>query len=445
MLKQLAPEGFRGAVGLEPPFRYGRYAIGLLMLTYGANYMDRQTLSILMEPIRQDLHLSDSDLGFLAGFSFALFYATLGLPIATLADRSNRRNIIAASLVIFSAMTLVCGLATNVWQLALARVGVGVGEAGTSPASHSMIADIVPESRRAGAMGAYAVGANVGVLMAFLWGGWIAHAYGWRTAFFVLAMPGLVLAVLVRFTLREPVRGHAEGIVRRIPPPGFGRSFRELWAISSFRHIVLAVSLAVFAWQGVSTWAPAFLARSLHMSLGQIGAILALVIGVGGGAGTYASGVLTDRLGKRDIRWNMWLLCLIQVVCFPCAVGFYLATNQLLAVCFFLVPAFFGASYVAATLAMTQSLAPLPTRALASSLYLLVVNLIGQGLGPQVVGALSDLYRSRFGVQSLRYALLSVTFVWLWSAVHFWLAGRTLRRDIDHARKSNTAAEGLPA
>jgi predicted MFS family arabinose efflux permease len=416
---------------------YAGYALLLLMLTYTASYLDRQILSILLEPIKRELHLSDSSLGFLTGFSFALFYATLGVPIAILADRSSRRNIVALSLVIFSAMTLLCGFVTNYWQLVMARVGVGAGEAGTSPASHAMIADLYPPRTRASAMGRYAIGINLGTLIAFSCGGWIAHTYGWRIAFAVMAIPGLALATLVRFTLKEPPRGHSDGFHTQQATPAIWTSFKALWAIPSYRHVVIGVSLAVFAWYGVSTWAASFLVRSFHMSLAQVGLVLALIIGIGGGIGTFSSGFVTDWLVKRDIRWNMWLLCLIQFICFPFAVGFYLSTDHAIGLSMFLIPAFFGSSYIAGTLSVTQALAPIKVRALASSIYLLIVNLIGQGLGSQVVGILSDLYRPRFGAESLRYALLSVTLIWVWSAIHFWMASRTLPGDIARAQALN--------
>ncbi len=430
-------------VGAAMPAKksYAGYALLLVMLTYTASYLDRQILSILLEPIKHELHLSDSSLGFLTGFSFALFYATLGIPIAILADRHSRRNIIAASLLIFSAMTFLCGLCVNYWQLVLARIGVGTGEAGTSPASHAMIADLFGPKTRASAMGRYALGVNLGTLIAFSSGGWIAHQYGWRAAFFVMAIPGLILAILVRFTLSEPARGHADGFSGQRARPAVWQSFRYLWSIPTYRHVVIGVSLAVFAWYGVSTWAASFLVRSFHMGLAEVGLLLALIIGIGGGVGTLASGYVTDHLIKRDTRWNLWLLCIVQLVCFPFAVAFYLLPNHVMALCMFLVPAFFGSSYIAGTLSVTQALAPLPIRALASSVYLLIVNLIGQGLGAQVIGILSDLYRPVFGAESLRYGLLTVAVIWIWSAFHFWYASRSLQNDLARADQFNKAAE----
>lgn len=191
---------------------YRNYALFVLMLGYTANYVDRQILAILLEPIKQDLGVSDTQLGFLSGITFAIFYATLGVPIAMLADRTNRRNIVAAAIAIFSTMTVVCGFVTSFVQLALARIGVGIGEAGSSPPSHSMISDMFPPEKRASAMGVYSLGINIGILVGFLVGGWVSQWYGWRAAFFVVGAPGILIALLIRFTLKEPERGHADGI-----------------------------------------------------------------------------------------------------------------------------------------------------------------------------------------------------------------------------------------
>lgn len=203
-----AKEGVPGT--LSPAYR--RYALTILVLGYTSSHVDRNIMGILMEPVKADLMLTDTQLGFLSGIAFAIFYATLGIPIALVADRGNRRNIIAWAIAIWSGMTAVCGLAQNFWQLALARIGVGIGEAGSSPPSHSMIADMYPPEERASAMAIYSLGVYFGVMIGFLVGGWVAVWYGWRAAFFVVGLPGLILALIVRYTLVEPPRGGADGI-----------------------------------------------------------------------------------------------------------------------------------------------------------------------------------------------------------------------------------------
>lgn len=419
---------------------YASYALLLLTLTYMMSHVDRKILAILLEPIKQDLHLSDTYLGFLTGFAFALFNATLGVPLAMLADRSNRRNIIAATLTIFSGFTFVCGLAAAPWQLLAARFAVGAGEAGTSPASHSMIADTVPPGQRSRAMGVYALGGPIGTMIAFLGGGLLAEHFGWRGAFFGVAIPGLILALVVLLTLKDPPRGGSDGIKPPTTKTGILESLRTLWSIPSYRHIVLGTSLAVFGSFGVSTWAPSFLSRSFAMGSAEIGLTLAMIIGVGGTIGVLGTGIACDRLGARDVRWNMWLLCVIQVVCFPFVMAFYFQHQAASGLAFYILPAMFGTSFVASTLAMIQTLAPVRMRAMSSSYYLLAVNLIGAGLGPQVIGTLSDVFRPAYGQESLRYALMVASLAWPWSAIHFALAARTLRVDIERANAFNAQA-----
>jgi len=427
--------GAAPAADFTPAYR--TYALTILMLAYTANYVDRQILAILLQPIKLDLGLSDTQLGFLSGLTFAIFYATLGVPIAMWADRGNRRNIITLALTIFSGMTVVCGFVTNFVQLALARIGVGVGEAGSSPPAHSMIADMFPPEKRAAAMGFYSLGINLGILIGFLVGGWVSQWYGWRVAFFIVGAPGLLIALLVRFTLKEPRRGQADGLTMQgeANAPSVREVFSLLWSQKSFRHISFGAALAAIGGYAGVTWLPAFLARSFEMSPGAIGTSLALIIGFAGGAGTYFAGYFADRLGKRDIRWNVWVFCIIGGLCFPFSVAMYLSGDKVMALILFVYPAFAGAAYVAPALAMTQALVTVRMRAQASAVLFLILNLIGMGLGPQLAGILSDLYHPAYGEESLRYSLLTISVVWIWSAFHFLLAARTLKSDIERARQ----------
>tara|TARA_R110000868_G_scaffold124027_2_gene328132 strand:+ start:6014 stop:7345 length:1332 start_codon:yes stop_codon:yes gene_type:complete len=432
--------GARAAVSAGPAAEfttsYRNYALFLLMMAYTANYVDRQILAILMQPIKLELGLSDTQLGFLSGLTFAIFYATLGVPIAMWADRSNRRNIISLALTIFSGMTIVCGFVTSFAQLALARIGVGVGEAGSSPPSHSMIADMFPPEKRASAMGVYSLGINLGILIGFLVGGWVSQWYGWRVAFFLVGAPGLVIALLVRFTLKEPSRGASDGLTGQgaMPAPAVGEVFRLLWSQKSFRHLSFATALAAIGGYAGVNWLPAFLARSFQMSGGEIGTWLALIIGFSGGAGTFLTGYLADRFGKRDVRWNLWVVAIIIATCFPFSLAMYTSHDKYTALMLFIYPAFAGAAYIAPALSMTQSLVTIRMRAQASAILFLILNLIGMGLGPQLAGVLSDLYNPTYGDESLRYALLTISVVWLWAAVHLLLGARTLKEDIERAR-----------
>lgn len=421
---------------------YRNYALFILMLAYTANFVDRQILSILLQPIKLELDLSDTQLGFLSGLTFAIFYATLGIPIAMWADRSNRRNIVSLALTIFSSMTVVCGYVTSFAQLAIARIGVGIGEAGSSPPSHSMIADMFPPEKRASALGIYSLGINLGILVGFLVGGWVSQWYGWRAAFFIVGAPGLIIALLVRFTLKEPARGHADGLTAQgsAAAPKVREVFKLLWSQKSFRHLSIGSGLIAINGYAAMTWLPAFLMRSFEMSPGAIGTWLALIIGIAGGAGTFLSGYFADKMGKRDVRWNFWVITILMVLSFPVSVAMYLAGDQTEVLLLFIFPAFAGTCYIAPALAMTQAVVTVRMRAQASAILFLILNLIGMGLGPQLTGILSDVYEPAYGQESLRYALLTISVSSLWAAIHFIIGGRTLKADIERARQQGRAA-----
>jgi len=423
-----------GASFITPTYR--RYALGLLTAVYTVNYVDRQILAILLEPIKIDLSLTDTQLGLLFT-TFGIFYATLGLPIAMLADRTNRRNVITAAMTIFSGMTAACAFVGSFWQLMLARVLVGVGEAGSSPPSHSMIADMYEPKTRATALAVFSLGVNFGIFAGFLIGGYIAQWYGWRMAFLVVGLPGLALAVLVRMTLKEPPRGHSEGRVEAedtSAAPTIFEVLRFLLAQPSFRHIAAGATLVSFVGYGAVAWLPPFLIRSHGMAVGDIGLALSLIIGIAGGLGTYGAGYLADKLGQRDVRWYMWVVAIAGIAAFPFGFSVYLVDDLSLALGLFIIPAAAGSLYLGPSLAMTQGLAPLKMRAAASALLLFILNIIGLGLGPQAVGIASDLLEPTYGVESLRYALLIMTPLGLWGAIHFYLAARTLGEDLERAK-----------
>jgi len=407
-----------------------RYALSVLIVVYTFNFIDRQILSILMEPIKQDLGLSDTQLGLLSGFAFAAFYATLGIPIARFADRSNRRNLIAVALAVWSAMTAVSGLAQNFWHLLFARIGVGVGEAGCSPPAHSMIADYYPAERRATALGLYSLGIPIGILFGFLAGGWINELFGWRMAFFVVGVPGLILAVVMRMTVKEPRRGMAEGRASTAEQPSIGETFRYLWAKRAFRHLALGGALTAFVGYGVTSWMPSFLMRSYGMQTGEIGTWLGLILGIPGGIGIVYGGWLADRLGARDQRWYMWMVAIALLACVPFSVGVYLSPTAFMALMFLIIPVALGNFYQATTFSQVQGLSTLKMRAVAAAVLLFILNIIGLGLGPQAVGIISDQLRPQFGDESLRYSLLICGFVNIWAAWHYFLAGKYLKEDL---------------
>ena len=416
---------------IEARPRYKWYVLGVLTAVYASSQLDRQIMGILLEPIKQDLGASDTQMGFLVGLTFAVFYATLGMPIAMLADRSNRRNIITAAISIWSVMTVLCGYAASFVQLALARIGVGIGEAGSSPPSHSVIADLFDTESRGTAMGIFALGVNIGLLLAYLVGGWLSEHYGWRITFIVVGIPGLLIGALLYLTTKEPKRGaseqHAES--GESAPP-FATVARYVWRNHSTRHVILGSTLASFVGYGFVLWMPAFLTRSHGLSPSEVGLTLALLTGIVGGFGTFASGRLTDVLARRDVRWRSWVVAVGKSCYVPFLAAVFLVDDFWLALALYIIPAFFGGFYLAPTFSLIQSLVSVRMRALASSITLFVLNIIGLGLGPQLVGVLSDLFAPAYGVESLRMALLVLTFVNLWCAAHYYLAGKTLIHDL---------------
>ena len=410
------------------------YALVLLTIVYSFNFIDRQLLAILQEPIKLELSLSDSQLGLLTGFAFALFYVIAGIPIARWADRSNRRNIISLSLGLWSLMTAVSGLTHNFIQLLAARVGVGVGEAGGSPPSHSIVSDIFPPEKRASAMSFYSTGVNIGILFGFLLGGWLNEFFGWRVAFIVVGAPGILLALLVRFTLKEPIRGlteHKQASDEQVP---FSQVLYLLWSRLSFRHMVFAGSLNAFVIYATVNWLASFFIRSHGMSTGELGTWLAMSSGLFGAIGVFFGGFFADKLASRDKRWYVWLSAVMMLICVPFTIAVYSASNQYTALILAFVPGTLFNVYLGTTIATTHGLVGQRMRATSSAILFLVLNIIGLGLGPWSIGLLSDYLLPTLDTESLRYALLyiipAVTF---WSACHFYLASRTLRDDLANA------------
>lgn len=415
------------AAARAPSNAYRWYSVGILALVYASSSVDRQIMGILLEPIKLELGASDTQMGFLLGITFAAFYATLGMPIAMYADRNNRRNVIALAIAIWSVMTVACGFVTSFLQMAFARMGVAIGEAGSTPASHSIISDLFGPEKRASAMALFAVGANAGLLISYLGGGWMVDNLGWRAAFFVVGFPGVAIAALVLLTVREPVRGAREGALGEREPVGFLDTVRFMFRHPAIRNIVLGKALGGFVSYGLILWVPAFLVRSHGVSATRVGFTLAMVLGVGGMLGTLLSGRLVDALGSRDPRWRVWAIAISKIAPLPLAIAFLLVDDFALAIGLYVLPAMFGAFYIAPSAALVQQLVDVRMRALAAAISMFMTNMIGMGLGPQGVGILSDLLAPRFGADSLRYALAVFLFVNVWGAAHFMLAGRHLK------------------
>lgn len=411
-----------------------RYALGLLAVVYTFNFIDRQILAILLPAIKAEFAVADWVLGFLAGSAFALFYATLGIPIALIADRWNRRNLIAIALAVWSAMTALSGLAANVTQLALARIGVGIGEAGCSPPAHSMISDYYPPEQRSTAMGIFTLGISLGIMIAYLAGGWVVENIGWREALFIVGVPGIFLALLVRFSIKEPARGSSEGRADTDLRPGVMFVARFLLQRKSFIHLAVGSGLAAFGGYAVASFFPSFLVRTHGMNPATVGVYLGLILGIAGGLGFAGGGFVADRLSRKGRRRSLWGVAAATMLGWACSFPVYLVSDPMIALAWFVVPAIFSNFYLATTLAQAQGLVGLRMRGVASALMLFILNIIGLGMGPQVTGIISDLLAPQFGVDSMRYSLLAVVAVASpWSAFHYVMAGRHIDYDLSRA------------
>lgn len=411
---------------------YPAYALTILFLVYVFNFIDRSILNILAQSVKEDLGLYDWQIGLMGGIAFALFYTTLGIPIARLADTRNRRNIVAISLAVWSAMTAVCGLAQNFWQLLLARIGVAVGEAGGSPPSHSMISDLFAADRRATALGIYALGIPVGTMLGNLAGGWINEVMDWRTAFMIVGLPGLVMALVVRFTLVEPPRGFSEQVVKAktdAPPVAF--VFKALWSRRSFRYMALGGALHALVGYGVGPFIPALFIRVHGMGTADIGIAL-FWLGFAGIAGAASGGYVADRLARRDVRWYVWLPGIATLMSVPFSTAAYVWPDPIEAFWIMVVPGFLGNYYLGPTFSLAQGLVGLRMRALSAAILLFILNLIGMGMGPVVVGVTSDLLNAytTLGAESVRWALVGVLAFNVLSTVCYLMAAADLKRDL---------------
>ena len=445
--------------GVRPTFTLGyrRWMLGLLVAIYACSFIDRIIINTVGPQIIKELRLSDLQFGLLGGLSFALFYAALGIPIARVAERRSRVNIISACIALWSVATVLCGVTTTYWQLLLFRMGVGVGEGGCGPAAQSLISDHYPPKQRASALAIYSIGVPLGSMLGAVAGGWIAQTFSWRMAFLVVGLPGLVLAALARLTLHEPARGYSEsGSVEAKAPP-LGTVLKRLFASTTFRHVCAGFVLTNLAANGVSVFTPTYLVRSFHLGLAQVGLLYGLVVGISGMIGILAGGFGADVAARRDVRWYAWAPALAAGLAFPI---YLIAFTRGSAV---LTAGFIGAGYLvlslyfAPTFAVVQNLVEPRMRASAAALVLLLINIFGQGLGPTLMGLASDIFARRAftggdyaslcpaakgaspalasacvhaSASGLQLSILAMCFFFVWGAVHYLLAARTIRRDL---------------
>ncbi len=419
---------------------YKGYVLLILTGVYTFNFIDRQILVILQESIKSELGLSDTQLGLMTGLTFALFYVTLGIPIARFADRSNRRNIVALSLAVWSAMTALSGLAANFTQLLLARIGVGVGEAGGSPPSHSMISDYFPPEKRATALSVYSLGIYIGILAGYSLGGWLDQHYGWRIALMALGIPGIIYAILLLVTVKEPTKGMSDPIALKTglaqEESTFGEVVQLLLSKKTFVLLALACGFRTFGNYGVGNFFAPFLARVHGMDMMSIGAGLGLATGLGGMIGTFAGGFLADKFGKIDVRWYLWIAVVAEILnIIPTYVAIFSDNTTYVLYNYFLT-ALFTAVYLGPCIAVTHNLVNAKMRALSSAILFLVLNLIGLGLGPLGIGWISDYLAPTYGDESLRYAFCFSFVTGAIALVLFWLAAKSYPEDLRKSREA---------
>jgi MFS family permease len=424
---------------------YRHYMVAVLLLIAAHNVVDRTTLGLVLQDIKVDLHLSDTQLGVLTGIAFAMFYSLMGISIARWADRGHRIFIIALATALWSAAVVCSGIAQSFIQLLLIRVGVAVGEAGCLPPSHSLIADYFNRAERPRAVAIYMLGGPLGLLIGYLPAGWLNELYGWRITFMALGAPGVLLAALAWFTLREPRRErssraasilasqparHLDGLTQVTAPPGLWKTCAILWLNPTFRHVLLSISVSGFFSYGILQWLPAFFIRSYGLATGAVGTWFAAISGLGGLIGTYLGGMLASRYAVRNERLQLKAIAIAYVVFVVFSAGVYVAPNQYLAFASLALSMVGGCTMNGPIFATIQLTVPARMRATAVALVNLFANLIGMGLGPLVVGVLSDLFRPWAAEESLRYALLMLCPGYLWAAWHVWRASRTVAEDL---------------
>jgi MFS transporter, Spinster family, sphingosine-1-phosphate transporter len=403
------------------------------------NFVDRLALGIVLEDIKADLELTDTQLGFLTGIAFALFYAVMGIPIARWADRGNRVTIITVTTALWSAMVALCAAAGSFAQLLLIRVGVAVGEAGCLPPAQSLISDYFTRAERPRAVGIYTMGAPLSLFFGYFAAGWLNESYGWRATFVILGMPGVALAAVAWLTLREPRCRTAPSV-----PPAAQTSVTEvlstLWANTTFRRLLLCISVSNFFMYGILQWLPSFFIRSYGLSTGEIGSGFALSLGLSGVLGNYWGGMLASRYAADNERLQLRVMAVLW------------GSSALLFACVYLVPSsylalfFLGLGGMALTFtngplfAMIQTLVTPRMRAMAVAIVQLFANLIGLGLGPLAAGALSDALRPLFGDESLRYALIALCPGYLLCVWLAWRASQSVMADLAAARYDGRVA-----
>ena len=408
---------------------YRAYVMFILVVVYTFNFIDRQIIGILAVPIKADLALTDTQLGLMGGLAFALFYTALGIPIAMLADRTNRTWIMTIALTVWSAMTALCGTVQSFWQLFLARLGVGVGEAGGVAPAYSLISDYFPPQQRARALGFYSFGIPIGSALGIVFGGVIASKVDWRYAFFVVGIAGVIIAPIFKLTVAEPERGRFDSNHSTDAPPSLGTIVRKLMHKPSFWIMSFGAACSSMMGYGLFFWLPSFFVRSYSISLLDASLFYGAILLVGGLAGIWLGGSLADRFGADKRGAYVVIPALAFITTVPFYVVAILSPNLTTTFFAMLVPTAMGLVWLGPVLSAIQHVVPPNMRATASAIFLFINNLIGIGVGTMAIGILSDGLQARFGDDSLRYAILAGTSFYIAAAMLFLLSAKYLKND----------------
>lgn len=414
---------------MMPKDSYKNYLLIILTIVAVFNFLDRYVLAMLLEPIKQDLQLSDSQLGLLTGFAFALFYAIAGIPIARWADHGNRNIVVSFTAALWSTMLILCGLVWNFTQLLAVRVGVAVGEAGCLPAGHSLIADYFNQSERPRAMATYWLCSPIATIIGFLGSGWLLGLIGWRMIFIGLGITGVLVAILAKLTIREPRLIKAKTQIS-VDQPSLSFVLCTLWQQHTFRYLLIAFCMTYFFNMGIFQWMPTFFIRSHSMPTQELGVWLAFTWGICSLFGTYLGGILASRYAPEREDLQMRAMACIFLLYGPCSIMVYLVSNTKHAIVFMAIIGFIGSLVNGPLFAAIQSLVNGRMRSVAMALLFLFANLIGFGLGPLTVGVFSDLMAQKFGQDSLRYALILLSPGYFLVALFLWKAASTIKGDI---------------
>ncbi|MGA3293806.1 MAG: MFS transporter [Candidatus Acidiferrales bacterium] len=405
---------------------------GLVMLTviYSLNFLDRTVITILIDPIKHDYHLSDKVMGFISGFGFVIMYSILAAPVARWADRGNRRSIIAGGLVLWSGMTALAGIARNALQLTLSRFGVGVGEAAGTAPSASMISDLFPRERRSTAMSVYQLGPVFGGFLGAFIGGWVNQYYGWHDAFLVAGIPGLIVALIFRLTVKEPARGSSEQKKVSTGQQNLRETFRFMLSQRCYMLLLLGFCFTTFTQFGFGTWTAPFLGRIHHLNSAQIGTYIGTVRAIAGLVGTLAGGYLSDRLARKNIRWKIYVSAIGSILAFPGVLLFVFSHSLFWCIVGFAIVSAMSPVHVGPIVAVSHSVVKVGMRAFATSVIYLISELVGLGLGPFLIGVFNDHYRPILGVGVIRYSMSTAAFTTLVGGLLFCVAARFLERDM---------------